>query len=165
MIKRIAVYPGTFDPITLGHVDIIKRTIALVDHLIIAVASNTTKKPLFSPEMRTEMVMKEVELINSDKLTVKSFTGLLIDLAAEYEANLLIRGLRAVSDFEYEFKMSWINHKLDNKIETVFLPASENTQFISSNFVKEVAKLGGDIGHFVSPHVTEALRNVNWGDK
>ena len=164
MLKKIAIYPGTFDPITLGHVDIIKRTIPIVDYLIIAVALNTTKKPLFSPELRTEMAIKDAEIINSDKIVVKSFAGLLAKFADENNANLIVRGLRTISDFEYEFKMCRMNHKLNNNIETIFLPASENTQFISSNFVKEVAKLGGDIKQFVSPHVVEECSKVAWNN-
>lgn len=159
-MDRIGIYPGTFDPITFGHLDIIKRTVDLVDHLIIAVAVNINKQPLFSPTLRMSMVKREVDEINCNKITVKTFPGLLIDFAAKNKAKLIIRGLRAVSDFEYEFKMSWINHKLNSTIETIFLPASKDTQFISSNFVKEVARLGGDISQFVSTNVAREFDSL-----
>ncbi|MBQ4875413.1 MAG: pantetheine-phosphate adenylyltransferase [Rickettsiaceae bacterium H1] len=160
-MKRTGVYPGTFDPVTFGHVDIIKRAVALVDCLIIAVAANVSKKPLFSIDLRTEMVREEIDSINNDKIIVKEFSGLLVDFASKNNATLIVRGLRAVSDFEYEFKMSWVNHKLNNEIETVFLPSSKDTQFISSNFVKEVAFLGGDISKFVPKHVITKFDNVS----
>lgn len=154
-MNKIGVYPGTFDPITFGHIDIIKRATTLVDQLIIAVAVNLNKDPFFSANERVEMVKSEIRAISNDKIIVRQFSGLLVKFAIKNKAELIVRGLRAVSDFEYEFKMSWVNHKLNNTIETIFLPASKDTQFISSNFVREVAKLGGDVSAFVSKNVIQ----------
>ena len=157
--NKIAIYPGTFDPITFGHLDIIKRAVDLVGHLIIGVAKDTNKKPIFSLQERVEMVEKEVAFLNRDEKTVEvvGFEGLLVDFARQNNSHIIIRGLRAVSDFEYEFQMSGMNSKLDNKIQTVFLPASESTHFIASRLVKEVARLGGNIEEFVSKNVKEKL--------
>ncbi len=163
-MKRIGVYPGTFDPVTFGHIDIIKRAVSLVDHLIIAVAVNFNKKPMFSANTRAEMVKYEADLISTLKIEVIEFSDLLIDFADRHNANVILRGLRAVSDFEYEFKMSWVNHKLNDKIETIFLPASKDTQFISSNFVKEVALLGGDVSKFVPPYVIQQFNKITQDD-
>ncbi len=160
-MNRVGIYPGTFDPITFGHIDIIKRSMALVDILVVAVAVDTNKSALFSPSLRTAMVQKEVDKIHSDQIVVRQFSGLLVKFAAKNKANVILRGLRAVSDFEYEFKMVWVNHKLDNNIETIFLPASKDTQFISSNFVKEVANLGGNIRQFVSEDVIKEFNKIN----
>lgn len=158
MTQRIGIYPGTFDPITLGHMDIIRRAVKLVDHLIIAVAADTAKTPVFSLEERKEMVKADIAgLGNGTTVEVQAFEGLLVNFAKEHNANLIIRGLRAVSDFEYEFQMSGMNTRMDPNIQTVFLPASENTHFIASRFVKEIARLGGDIEGFVSPTVAKQL--------
>ncbi len=155
---KIAIYPGTFDPITLGHVDIIKRASALFDHLIIGVAKDNSKNPMFSIVERAEMVMNEIKnLENKDKITVENFEGLLIKFAQKKSCKIIIRGLRAVSDFEYEFQMYGMNYKLDNTIQTIFLPASENHHFIASKLVKEIAILGGDISYFVSQNVKEKI--------
>lgn len=158
--SNIAVYPGTFDPITHGHMDIILRTSKFVDKLIIAVAVETgSKVPLFSAEKRLEMVYETLrqhpEL--EGKIEAKIFDGLLVNFAKENHSNIIIRGLRAVSDFEYEFQMSCMNSKLSPEIETFFLPATEKTHFVSSNLVKQVAKLGGDISEFVTESVKQEV--------
>lgn len=155
-MTKIAIYPGTFDPITFGHLDIINRAEKLFDHLIIAVAQDSSKNPLFSLEERLELIKREVDC---EKVSVEKFEGLLVDFAAKKNSKIIVRGLRAVSDFEYEFQMFGMNSKLDPSIQTVFLPASETNHFIASRFVKEVARLGGDISKFVSPNVAQSLKN------
>ncbi len=156
---RVGVYPGTFDPITLGHMDIITRAAALVDKLIVAVAGNQTKGPLFTAEERVAMADAELEALRAAgrDVEVRAFDNLLIHFARQVEASIIIRGLRAVSDFEYEFQMATMNARLESDIETVFLTASERQQFVASNLVKEIARLGGDVSSFVSPAVAEAL--------
>jgi pantetheine-phosphate adenylyltransferase len=156
---RVGVYPGTFDPITKGHMDIITRAAALVDRLIVGVAGNETKGPLFGAEERVAMADAELEHLRAAgrDVEVRAFDNLLIHFARQVEASVIIRGLRAVSDFEYEFQMATMNARLDTNIETVFLTASERQQFIASNLVKEIARLGGDVSSFVSPAVAEAL--------
>ena len=165
--QRIGVYPGTFDPVTNGHMDIIQRATHLVDHLVIAIARNAGKGPLFSADERVELVRQEVAVLpeNSTHIEVKAFDTLLMHFAREVHASIIIRGLRAVSDFEYEFQMAAMNAKIDPEVETVFLMASDNNQFISSRFVKEIGQLGGDISHFVSPRVHERLANRFTGAK
>lgn len=157
---RTAIYPGTFDPITVGHMDIIRRALNITDRLIVAVALDTGKEPLFDLAMRTDLVKADLEAIGKDfrKIEVRSFSGLLVNLAEEIGASMIIRGMRAVSDFEYEFQMACMNDRMKPDIETVFLTASENTHFISSRFVKQIARLGGDISSFVSPNVAQHLR-------
>ena len=158
---RIGVYPGTFDPVTLGHLDIIGRATHVVDELIVAVAVNAGKGPLFSLEERVAMLEADLksQLKKGDgtRVRVVPFENLLVDFVTDCGATLIFRGLRAVSDFEYEFQMASMNARLNPQIETVFLTASETNQFISSRFVKEIGKLGGDIGHFVSAPVKERL--------
>lgn len=155
---RSAIYPGTFDPITFGHIDIIKRAAQLFDKLIIASAKDNNKNNLFNIDERAGLIESELKRINLDnKIEVKKFDGLLVDFAKEQGVKVLIRGLRAISDFEYEFQMFGMNAKLDPEIQTIFLPASENNQFIASKLVKEVARLGGDISKFVSPEVEDAI--------
>jgi len=158
---HIGVYPGTFDPITFGHLDIIERATRLVDRLIVAVATNVTKGPLFSIEERLEMIEQEIKTLprpSGVEIIVKPFDTLLVNFAKQEGAQLLIRGLRAVSDFEYEFQMAGTNRKLCSKLETVFLVASESFQLIASNLVKEIARLEGNTTPFVSPHVAEKLK-------
>ena len=158
MKPRIGVYPGTFDPITNGHMDIIERALCIVDHLVIAVARNAGKGPLFSTDERVETVRDEIAplIAKGFEVEVRPFDSLLMHFATSVNASVLIRGLRAVSDFEYEFQMAGMNRRLNPGVETVFLMASEGVQFISSRFVKEVAVLGGDIASFVSPATFEA---------
>jgi pantetheine-phosphate adenylyltransferase len=163
MRQRVAVYPGTFDPIHNGHLDVIRRATILVDRLIVAVAINAGKDPLFALEERTRMVESDINAImaanahNGARIDVLPFQSLLVRFAVEHGADLIVRGLRAVSDFEYEFQMAANNRRLSPKIETVFLMASETNQFISSRFVKEIHALGGDVSSFVSPHVLARL--------
>ncbi len=156
--QRIGVYPGTFDPLTNGHLDVIARSARLLDRLVIGVAINTGKAPLFSLEERVELVEAEMASIadrNGTVIEVRPFQGLLIDFARETGACMIVRGLRAVSDFDYEFQMAGMNFRLAPDVETVFLMASERHQFIASRLVKEVAALGGDISSFVPPLTLE----------
>ncbi len=159
--KRTGVYPGTFDPITVGHMDIISRALKVVDRLIIAVALDSGKQPIFDMDKRVDMVRHDVDRALGDeraRVEVRGFSGLLVNFAQEHSATLLVRGLRAVSDYEYEFQMACMNNILAPELETVFLTASERTHFISSRFVKQIARLGGDISQMVSPLVAEHLR-------
>ncbi len=155
---RLGIYPGTFDPITNGHIDIIGRATRVVDRLVIAVAANPGKDPLFSLQERVEMLQEQVALIrNGDgsSIEVRPFDRLLMHFVEDLGATIILRGLRAVSDFEYEFQMAGMNARLNSRVETIFLMASERQQFIASRFVKEVARLGGDISPFVPPEVVE----------
>lgn len=156
---RVAIYPGTFDPVTVGHLDIIKRALHVVDRLVVGVALDTGKEPLFDIKTRGQMVEEELLTLgqNAGRVEVRTFSGLLVNFAEEMGANLVIRGLRAVSDFEYEFQMACMNAKMKPDVETIFLTASDDTHFISSRFVKQIARLGGDISSFVSPNVTRHL--------
>lgn len=156
---RIGVYPGTFDPLTRGHMDIITRAGKVVDRLIVAVAENDGKDPLFTIDERINMVENEIAALRAEgrEIDVRPFSELLIHFAHDVGAKLIIRGLRAVSDFEYEFQMTGMNARIGPDIETVFLMASERQQFISSRFVKEIGRLGGDISSFVSPYVEKRL--------
>lgn len=154
---QIGLYPGTFDPVTNGHMDIIGRAVKLVDRLVIGVAQNDEKGPLFSTAERVEMVRREVARFG-DKIEVRPFSSLLMHFAEELDASIIVRGLRAVADFEYEFQMTAMNQRLNADIETVFLMADPRHQAIASRLVKEIARLDGAIDSFVSPTVAEAVR-------
>jgi len=159
--KHIGLYPGTFDPVTLGHLDIIKRAVKLVDHLVIGIANNPSKSQLFSIEERIEMLRRETAPLAGDgraTIEVATFDSLLIHFARQVGARVIIRGLRAVSDFEYEFQMVGMNQRLDPDIDTVFLMADPRHQAIASRLVKEIASFGGDISPFTTPAVAEALK-------
>ncbi|MFK4002453.1 pantetheine-phosphate adenylyltransferase [Qipengyuania sp. NPDC077563] len=155
MTERIGIYPGTFDPITLGHADIIRRGSKLVDRLIIGVTTNPSKDPMFSTEERFDMVEREIAAMGLGNVEVVGFNALLVKFAQKMGASVLIRGLRAVADFEYEYQMAGMNQQIDDDIETVFLMADVSLQPIASRLVKEIALLGGDITPFVSQDVCE----------
>ena len=158
---RIGLYPGTFDPVTHGHIDIVRRACSLVDKLVIGVAINRDKGPLFSLDERVEMVRSEVVPLGEPlgtEIVVHPFENLLIHCARDVGAGVIIRGLRAVADFEYEFQMVGMNRSLDNSVETVFLMADAKNQAIASKLVKEIARLGGEVSKFVTPAVDQALR-------
>jgi pantetheine-phosphate adenylyltransferase len=162
MRKRTIIYPGTFDPLTFGHIDIIRRGASLGDRFIVAVSVNIGKQPLFSIEERTELVRREVASLQANgdlanAVEVQSFSGLLTDFASEQGASAILRGLRAVADFEYEFQMASINKRLHGEIETMFLMAAEQQHFVASRFVKEIAVFGGDVSSFVPANVAAAL--------
>ncbi|MBN9543859.1 MAG: pantetheine-phosphate adenylyltransferase [Alphaproteobacteria bacterium] len=156
---RVGLYPGTFDPVTLGHLDIIKRAVKLVEHLVIGVATNASKEPLFTLKERKAMLEREAAPLAEGRATieVQSFDMLLVKFAEKVGASVIIRGLRAVSDFEYEFQMVAMNQRLNTEIETVFLMADPRHQAIASRLVKEIALLGGDVAPFTTPAVAQAL--------
>jgi pantetheine-phosphate adenylyltransferase len=155
-MKRVAIYAGSFDPVTLGHMDLIKRSLDFVDNLIVAVAVNVAKKPLFSIEERAAFIRTAVA--NDPRVDVREFDGLLADFARAMDARLLIRGLRAVSDFEYEYQMALMNRHLHEGLETVFMVPSLDTTYISASMVREVAQFGGNVTGLVHPAVATALR-------
>ena len=162
-MDKIGIYPGTFDPLTFGHIDVIKRSLKIVDKLIIGIADNDNKTPLLSIEERKLIIDKDIKdyFNQNNKIIIKSIDGLLTDFAKLNNVTCIIRGLRAVSDFDYEFQMTGMNYQLNPDLETIFLMSSDKNSFISSNFVKEVHKLGGDVSKFVSTNTIKILDNKN----
>ena len=163
MTNKIGIYPGTFDPLTAGHMDIITRSLRIVDKLVIAVANNINKDSLFNVQERIQIIKSDISSVNelNSRINVVELSGLLTTFAQDQNATCIIRGLRAVSDFEYEFQMTGMNYQLNPDIETIFLMTSDKNSFISSNFVKEVHKLGGDVTNFVSKNTLEELIKKN----
>jgi pantetheine-phosphate adenylyltransferase len=157
MGHRIGVYPGTFDPITLGHMDIIRRGAKLVDELVIGVTTNAAKSPMFSDDERLEMVKREVATIGDDNIRVIGFDSLLVNFADSLGATTVIRGIRGVTDFEYEYQLTGMNRQLNDRVETVFLMADVSLQPIASRLVKEIALYGGNISKFVTPAIREEV--------
>lgn len=157
MGHRIGVYPGTFDPITLGHMDIIRRGAKLVDELVIGVTTNAAKSPMFDDDERIAMVEREVAAIGDTKIRVVGFNSLLMDFAESLGATTVIRGIRGVTDFEYEYQLTGMNRQLNNRVETVFLMADVSLQPIASRLVKEIALYGGEIGKFVTPAIRDEV--------
>ena len=162
-MDKIGIYPGTFDPLTFGHIDVIKRSLKIVDKLIIGIADNDNKTPLLSIEERKLIIDSDIKdyFNQNNKIIIKNIDGLLTDFAKLNNVTCIIRGLRAVSDFEYEFQMTGMNYQLNPDLETIFLMSSDRNSFISSNFVKEVHKLGGDVSKFVSTNTIKILDNKN----
>jgi pantetheine-phosphate adenylyltransferase len=155
-LPTIAIYAGSFDPVTKGHEDLIHRSCEFVDKLVVAVANNSSKKPLFSPDERVELIRKAVG--DQECVEVRQFQGLLVNFAREVGASLIIRGLRAVSDFEYEFQMALMNRNLSPGLETVFMVPSVETTYISSSIIREIAQFGGDLDGLVHPAIADALK-------
>ena len=162
-MNKIGIYPGTFDPLTFGHIDVIKRSLKIVDKLIIGIADNDNKTPLLSIEERKLIIDSDIKdyFNQNNKIIIKNIDGLLTDFAKLNNVTCIIRGLRAVSDFDYEFQMTGMNYQLNPDLETIFLMSSDKNSFISSNFVKEVHKLGGDVSKFVSTNTIKILDNKN----
>ena len=160
MMNKIGIYPGTFDPMTAGHMDIIKRSLRIVDNLVIAVANNINKDSLFSVQERINIIKSDISHLNefNSKINVMELSGLLTTFAKDQNATCIIRGLRAVSDFEYEFQLAGMNRKLNNNIETLFLMSDVENQIISSKFVKEIVKLRGDIKKFTTKSTIKSLK-------
>jgi pantetheine-phosphate adenylyltransferase len=157
MTIRTGVYPGTFDPITLGHMDIIRRSAKLVDRLVIGVTTNIAKSPLFADDERIAIVRREVEATGIDNIEVVGFSSLLMDFADSQGASIVIRGIRGVTDFEYEYQLTGMNRQLNHRVETVFLMADVSLQPIASRLVKEIAVFGGDISKFVTPSIRDEV--------
>ena len=163
-MNKVVIYPGTFDPITYGHIDVIKKALKLFDRIVVGVSNVSNKNYLFSSEERIDIVnkalFKDLKL-SKKKIVVVSFNSLTTDLCKKFKSNIILRGLRAVSDFEYEFQLAGMNRKLNNNIETIFLMSDVENQIISSKFVKEIVKLGGDIKKFTTKSTIKSLKNKN----
>ena len=160
-MKKVAVYPGTFDPITYGHIDVIKKSLKLFERIVIAVSDGSNKNYLFNSDERIEIIKKALfkdQKLNKSKIEIISFQSLTTDLCKKYKSNIILRGLRAVSDFEYEFQLAGMNRKLNNNIETIFLMSDIENQIISSRFVKEIIKLKGDIRKFTTKSTIKSLK-------
>ena len=160
-MKKIAIYPGTFDPITFGHIDVIKKALKLFDHVVVAVSDGNNKNYLFDSEERIRIIKKAIfsDLnLNKKKITIIAFTTLTTDLCKKYKSNIILRGLRAVSDFEYEFQLAGMNRKLNSNIETIFLMSDLENQIISSKFVKEIVRLNGNIKKFTTKSTIKSLK-------
>ena len=160
-MKKVAIYPGTFDPITFGHIDVIKKALKLFDHVVVAVSDGNNKNYLFDSEERIRIIKKAIfsDLdFNKKKITIIAFTTLTTDLCKKYKSNIILRGLRAVSDFEYEFQLAWMNRKLNSNIETIFLMSDVENQIISSKFVKEIVRLNGNIKKFTTKSTIKSLK-------
>ena len=160
-MKKVAVYPGTFDPITYGHIDVIKKSLKLFERIVIAVSDGANKNYLFNTEERIEIIKKSLfkdQKLNKSKIEIISFQSLTTDICKKYKSNIILRGLRAVSDFEYEFQLAGMNRKLNNNIETIFLMSDVENQIISSRFVKEIIKLKGDIRKFTTKSTIKSLK-------
>jgi len=163
-MRKVAIYPGTFDPITYGHIDVIKKALKLFDKVIVAASEGTNKSYLFDSVKRIEIIKKALFYdlkLDKKKIEVISFTSLTTDLCKKYRSNIILRGLRAVSDFEYEFQLAGMNRKLSNNIETIFLMSDVENQIISSKFVKEIVRLGGDIKKFTTKSTIKSLKEKN----
>ena len=163
-MNKVAIYPGTFDPITYGHIDVIKKALKLFDKIVVGVSNNSNKNYLFNSDERIDIVnkalFKDLKL-SKKKIVVVSFNSLTTDLCKKFKSNIILRGLRAVSDFEYEFQLAGMNRKLNNNIETIFLMSDVENQIISSKFVKEIVKLGGDIKKFTTKSTIKSLKDKN----
>ncbi|MDA7713537.1 pantetheine-phosphate adenylyltransferase [Candidatus Pelagibacter sp.] len=160
-MKKVAVYPGTFDPITYGHIDVIKKSLKLFERIVIAVSDGSNKNYLFNSDERIEIIKKALfkdQKLNKSKIEIISFQSLTTDICKKYKSNIILRGLRAVSDFEYEFQLAGMNRKLNNNIETIFLMSDVENQIISSRFVKEIIKLKGDIKKFTTKSTIKSLK-------
>ena len=161
-MNKIAIYPGTFDPITFGHIDVIKKALRLFDNIVVAVSESTNKNLLFNSEERIEIIKKALYSdlrLNKKKISIISFKSLTTDLCKKYNSNIILRGLRAVSDFEYEFQLAGMNRKLNKNVETIFLMSDVENQIISSRFVKEIIKLNGDIKKFTTKSTIKSLKD------
>ncbi len=155
-MTSIAIYPGTFDPVTCGHIDICERALKMFDHVVIGVADSLVKEPFFDIDERTQML--QTVFVDEERISIRPFSGLLIDFARDCDAKVIIRGLRAISDFEYEVQLAGMNRSLASEIETIFLTAAQRYAFVSSSLVREIARLEGDVSKFLHPEILQRLR-------